>query len=265
MGEIRGLLIRVFTGVALCAATATAVDQTLLRESFAPLPLDLAIDKRIDAYVPFYRRMMPLLKTDASISSIDLRTLADDWIRATQDGKLQPMQASFYGENFGDTPKGQLLDATLRTSWQLSRIAQVELENGLVDDAVADSIRATSLIDSVRFASPTSMTMAASVVRLPLKIASANVSRVKNLPPLLVKQLELRVGASARFREMMRRSDQLKLVYSVRYGDEDAPEAEIPDFNHSNTDAQHFYSIDREQALEQNAKACRFVNTSQTQ
>ena len=248
----------------MCAVTATAVDQTLFRESFAPIPVDLRIDGRMDNYVPFFRRLLPHVRKSATISAIDLRSIADDWIRASHSGQLLPLETSFHGEEIEDSPKGQLVEATMRFSTLLTDVANAELANGMVDDAVADSIRAAAVLDSVRFASPTTMMMTASTARRSLSMASANISRVKSLPALLGKQLELNKKADERYLAFLKRSEQMKLVYTVRYGTDTSYEDEIPSFiGIKETDAQRFYGIDRERSLAKRAKACKFVQDSQ--
>lgn len=260
MGEIRGLLIRVFTGVGLLVATATAVDRTIFRESFAPIIIDLKVDRRLDAYLPFYKRMKPLVSSHAEISPIELRMLADDWIAATQSNQLEPLLTSFHGENMEDSPKGQLLRTTMRFAESLTKVARVELDNGMTDDGVADAIRATAVIDSVRFASPHSLILATTAARLPLKLASENVAKVKALPELLSRQLRLSQSVDKKYSEMEQRAAQLKLVYEVRYGKADADEVEdnvvIPG---SKNAAQRFYGFTEERHLVAGAKACKFV------
>jgi hypothetical protein len=97
MGEIRGILFRTIAGFGVCVLAATAVDRTLFHESFVPVPIDMSADRRVDAYVPFYKRMLPLANLVNGISAIDLRNLADDMILASQSGQLQPIVASFHG------------------------------------------------------------------------------------------------------------------------------------------------------------------------
>ena len=252
-------------GLGLCAATASAVDRTLFRESFVPVPVDLSVDRRMDAYVPLYRRIQPLILRTRPISPIDLRSIADEWIELSQNGQLLPIEASFHGENMDESPKGQLVEGTMRFAIQLTEVAQAELENGLVNDAVADSIRAAAVLDSVRFASPATMMMTATVIRRPLNLAATNISRVKTLPAILVKQLEISRGANDRYIECLKRSERQELIYTVRYGNINADEEDQIDFRGSKkTGAQRFYGLDRENALAQNAKACKFVTSSES-
>ncbi len=265
MGEIRGLFFRIFAGVGLCSATGLAVDRAVFRESFVPVPLDLRVDRRLDAYVPLYQRMLPLRLTSRPISSIDLRALSDDWIRMSQAGKLLPIEASFHGEDLEESPKGQLIESTMRLAAQLTDVAHAELANGMVDDAVADAVRATAVLDSVRFASPGTMMMTSSVARRSLMIASENIVRTRVLPALLLRQIEISKSASARYAECLRRADRQKLVYGVRYGNDGSEEPRYSEILGPKTvSAQKFYGLETAGGLAKRAKACKFVPESKT-
>lgn len=263
MGELRGLLFRIFAGVGLCCTTAFAFDQFLFKESFSSIPVDLQVDRRLDAYVPYYRRLLPLAQDSRAISPIDLRQIADDWIIATQAGKLEPIQTSFHGEDVTTSPKGQLIEVVKIIGSQLNRVAETEVDSGLLDDGVADAIRAAALIDSVRFASPTTMFSTAGIARQSIRIASTNISKVKILPAHLYRQVQQSQVSSSKYAEMLKRADHLKLLYTVRYGRYDAAQIEEYQDGRVNfglrTSAQKFFGIDREQGLAKDAKACRFV------
>jgi hypothetical protein len=63
---------------------------------------------------------------------------------------------------------------------------------------------------------------------------------------------------------MERRSAQLKLMYSVRYGEDDAMESSIQRVGGpSQIRAQKFFGIDRENTLVAKAKACQFLPGSE--
>jgi hypothetical protein len=264
MGELRGLLLKVSGGLGVCVLAMTAVDRTLLHESFVPIPVDLAADRRVDAYVPYYRKMLPLVDPKNAFSAIDLRSLADEMILASQSGQLKPILVSFHGEELEDSPKGRLVSSTICIARQLTEVAVVELRNQRIDDAVADAIRASAVIETIRFASDESMMKSALVVRRAVEISSAKISEVKRLDPHLVRQLASNVSAQARFEEMERRSAQLKLMYSVRYGEDDAMESSIQRVGGpSQIRAQKFFGIDRENTLVAKAKACQFLPGSE--
>ncbi|MEI7578241.1 MAG: hypothetical protein WCK51_15230 [Armatimonadota bacterium] len=266
MGELRGLLLRVFAGIGLCTATGTAVDRTLLQESFVPIPVDLSVDRRLDAYVPFYRRMLPLVDDRHPISPLELRKVADDWVRASQGGQLLPLEASFHGENLVESPKAQLLYATAKIADQLNRVAEVEIQNGLFDDGISDALRANVMIESIRFASPSAMLTTANVARRSLKLASTNISRAKRIPAHLLVQVRSEGDLESRYADMMRRVERQKLVYSVRYGAADAEEVSREEYEtvalRNETRAQKFFGFESAVVLNRGAKACQFAPES---
>lgn len=266
MGELRGLLLRVFAGVVLCTATGTAVDRTLVQESFVPIPVDLSVDRRLDAYVPLYRRMMPLVDDRHPISPIELREVADDWARGVQSGDLRPLEASFHGESMVESPKAQLLSVTAKVAAQLNRVSEVEIKNGLIDDGVSDALRANVMIESVRFASPSTMIATASVARRSLKLASANISRAKRIPAHLLAQIRTQGELETRYADMFRRVERQKLVYSVRYGYEDAEQVAKEEYEttafKNETRAQRFFGFESAVVLNRGAKACLFAPES---
>jgi hypothetical protein len=263
MGEIRGILLRTIAGFGLCVLAATAVDRTLFHESFVPVPIDMSADRRVDAYVPFYKRMLPLANLENGISAIDLRNLADDMILASQSGQLQPIVASFHGEELEESPKGRLVNTTIRLAKQLTEVASAEFNAGRIDDAVSDAIRASALVETIRFTSDDTVMRSAPVIRQSLEISSNNISKVKKLEPHLVRQLAIAQTSKARFEEMERRSATLNLVYSIRYGvDETMTSNTQSSFFDSRTRAQKFLGIDREATLLAKAKACQFYSDS---
>jgi hypothetical protein len=263
MGEIRGILFRTIAGIGLCVLAASAVDRTLFYESFVPVPIDLSADRRVDAYVPFYKRMLPLSNLDNGISAIELRELADDMILASQSGQLQPVVAGFHGEELENSPKGRLVDITILLARQLTDVASAELKSGRIDDAVSDAIRASALAETIRFTSDDTMMKSAMVIRRSLEISANQISKVRKLEPHLVGQLAIAQTSQARFEELERRSAKQNLVYSIRYGIDDTIRNNTPNLlGESQTRAQRFLGIDRETALVTNAKACEFYPDS---
>ena len=104
------------------------VQHQFLKDSFNPISIDGRVDSRIDAYVPIVREIEQA-NFEKKSNFAKAEQLASKWADQSRQKVFEPLLPCFYGDDFDDGPRSQVLAASISLVDELARYSISEAQS----------------------------------------------------------------------------------------------------------------------------------------
>lgn len=148
LNGLKNVAVRTMALAPLALVMGFAVHPTPTNIDFDALTASQSANERIGNYVPYVQAVKKLGETP---NAVDVKAVADEWIKGIETGKLLPLYAQTFDDSIQGGVKIQIVEAARALDEQLEAVAKEEAAAGHPDLAAQDFVRSAEIFQSVKY------------------------------------------------------------------------------------------------------------------